>query len=503
MEAGAAAVLDLARALLAETDPDAAAAVLLERLRSLTGAQRGFVVVKEGERYVQRLDFAYDRASIPAAERAFSRTLVHHAIESRSIVAVDDADADVRFASAESVMGMVGVSIRVAAMVDAEGAVGAIYLDRRGAAFAPEVAVLLEEMRAIAALVIRRALERETLRNRNRHLERDLFEQHDFRGIVTRDPSMMAVLRMVAQVADSDATVLILGETGTGKELVARALHANSPRAARPFITVHCAALPQTLIEAELFGHAKGAFSGAERERPGRLAAAHRGTLFLDEIAEISLEVQAKLLRFLQFGELQRVGVDRVDTVDARIVAATHTDLGALVAAGKFRADLFYRLKVIELVLPPLRERGGDMALLADKFLAASWRRPGERPRLTPRAERALAGYHFPGNVRELAHLMQRAALLASTPEIDLDVLFPGAAPVAPVGSTPSTRFDRYDHEELQAFRAAALENVDREFVSGLLVRTDGNVSEAARRSGVNRTYLQKILGRLKREPDV
>jgi len=485
---------DLARLLLAESDADRTAELLLGRVREITGAERGFIVVREGERFVQKLDFEYDRARLGADERRFSRSIVKLAIESRELVATESPSEDVRFVSAESVEAIGRRSVRAVPFAEAADdgrIVGVLYLERRAGPFSEEVDAFLREVAVSAAALLGRALDREALRRRNRELERDLFAQYDFRDIQTRDPGMLALLRMVAQVADSDASILIRGETGTGKELIARALHVNSGRRRKPFVVVHCSALPATLLESELFGHVRGAFTGAERDRPGRIAQAASGTLFLDEIGELSPAVQAKLLRFLQFKEIQRVGSDETARVDVRVVAATHRDLGRLVAERTFREDLYFRLRVVELILPPLRERRGDVALLADAFLRKKWRRPGETPRLLPDAERALAGYAFPGNVRELEHLMERVALLAGGPEVDASQVLP------PPGSAPAAaRFMEYSAAELEAARDDAVASVEKEFVAGLLDRHGGNVSQASRDSGVNRTYLQKLLAR-------
>jgi transcriptional regulator with GAF, ATPase, and Fis domain len=318
---------------------------------------------------------------------------------------------------------------------------------------------------------------------------------------VTRDPRMAELLRVVAQVAGADAPVLVLGETGTGKELIARALHVNSARRGRPFVTVHCSALPGTLLESELFGHVAGAITDARRDRPGRLASAHGGTLFLDEIGEIPVEAQAKLLRFLQFGEVQRLGSDRVEKVDVRIVAATHRDLRQMVHDGRFREDLYFRLRVLDLALPPLRERRGDVLLLADHFLRRHWRRPGEKPRWTARAERALLAYAFPGNVRELAHAVERACLLAQGPELDLGLLPPELAGAAGDGPASEPVFHELTGDSLNEAREAAVAEVERRFVEDLMRRCDGNVSRAARESGLHRSYLQKLLARHRPAP--
>jgi DNA-binding NtrC family response regulator len=228
--------------------------------------------------------------------------------------------------------------------------------------------------------------------------------------MLSGDAGMRQVFELVERVAASDAAVTILGETGTGKELVARALHARSPRAAGPFIPVNCSAIAETLIESELFGHEKGAFSGAERLRKGAFEEADQGTIFLDEIGELPLELQPKLLRVLELGEVKRVGASRPLQVSVRILAATHRDLRAQVRAGKFREDLFYRLCVVPVAVPPLRARRGDVALLARTFLAAAAPR-GLALRWSAAALDRLAGYDWPGNVRQLRNVVQRALL--------------------------------------------------------------------------------------------
>jgi len=246
--------------------------------------------------------------------------------------------------------------------------------------------------------------------------------------IVGRSPALRAALGDLAQVAPTDATVLILGETGTGKELVARAVHEQSPRRAKPFVTVNCAAIAPALIESELFGHEQGAFTGATRKRDGRFALADGGTIFLDEIGELPLELQPKLLRVLQQGELERVGGSATRTVDVRIVAATNRDLEAAVGRGEFRADLFHRLHVFPLRLPPLRERGDDVVLLANAFVSALAKRLGRRVRPLDAAEAArLRAHAWPGNVRELQNVIERAVIRAVDGRLDLARELPGA----------------------------------------------------------------------------
>jgi len=487
----------ISKILLSEEDDRHTAERLLRRVVEQTGAERGFIVVREEGSYQQKFEIRYDRASVSRAERRFSRTLVREAIATGEPIYIPDLLDDERFADAESALA-IGRSSALAAPLTGAGEVyGVVYLENRQRAdgFSPESRAFLAEFAEVAGIFIRRALDRQALEERRRSLESDLLSQHDFAGIIARHPRMLEVLKLVAQVADSDASVLVRGETGTGKELIARALHVNSSRRDRPLVMLHCSALPATLLEAELFGHVAGAFTDARRDRRGRLAAAHGGTLLLDEVAEIPVEVQAKLLRFLQFGEIQRVGSDQVERVDVRIVAATHRDLRELSREGRFREDLYFRLKVIEVELPPLRQRSSDVPLLLEHFLDRHWRRPGENPQWTMLAAAALRTYDYPGNVRELEHVVERACLLATGPTLDVGLLPPEVAGAGP-GEARPIGFDKLTREELTAAREARIAEVEQEFLRALMERCRGNVSQAARESGLHRSYLQKLLAR-------
>ncbi len=254
---------------------------------------------------------------------------------------------------------------------------------------------------------LRRQLERE-----NTYLQQELADAQAFGPIVGRSPALRSVLRQIEMVASTDATVLVLGESGTGKELVAREIHARSPRRDRPMITVNCASVPRELYESEFFGHVKGAFTGALRDRAGRFELAHGGTLFLDEVGEIPIELQSKLLRVLQEGQFERVGEERTRTVDVRIIAAANRDLRREVAAGRFRQDLYYRLGVFPIEIAPLRQRKEDVAVLAAHFLEQSARKLNlSAPRLTPAEIMRLQAYDWPGNVRELQNVVERAVI--------------------------------------------------------------------------------------------
>jgi Nif-specific regulatory protein/two-component system response regulator HydG len=487
-------LLQIAKLLLSADSSQRSAEILLYRVLEATAADRGFIVVREAEGYAQKLALPAGGEHRSREARRFSRNLVRQAIETGEAIESANVLEDPRFARLESVQRLGSSSVLAAPLRAAGEVYGVVYLQSkaRPEGFGTQAREFLAEFSEIAGQFLRKALEREELERRYRSLERDLFAQHNFKGIVTRHPKMLELLEVVAQVADSDATVLILGETGTGKELIAQALHWNSSRRNKPFVALHCTALPGPILESELFGHVRGAFTGAERERAGRIASAEGGTLFLDEIAEIPRKLQAKLLRFLQFGEIQRLGSDKVEKVDVRVLAATHRNLRAMVRAKRFRADLYYRLNVLELRIAPLRERGSDIPLLVDHFVRKHWRRADETPRWSPDAQELLQRYAYPGNVRELEHLVERACLLARGPEMGVELLPPELSK----SQSTDVREEPGDlsKEGLRAAREAAVAAVERQFLDALMARCGGNVSQAARGSGLHRSQLQRLL---------
>ncbi len=303
--------------------------------------------------------------------------------------------------------------------------------------------------------------------------------------VLGNDKHLLEALQTIRSVSDTECTVLITGESGTGKELVARALHASSPRADGPFVALNCAAIPETMVEAELFGHARGAFTGAHATRGGRVATANGGTLFLDEIGDMPLPAQAKLLRMLQDRTIIPVGSDTPVTVDVRIVAATNQDLEAMLSDGRFRVDLYYRLSVIPVELPPLRDRRKDIIPLARYFLEEANRRHRRQvTALDNSAERALIHHHWPGNVRELAHLMERMVLRKARGVIS--------------GRDLNLRRRSRDSDQHRQFQTSgggldlrsAIDQVERQLILEALERTGGNRTEAASLLGLNRTTL-------------
>jgi two-component system NtrC family response regulator len=326
---------------------------------------------------------------------------------------------------------------------------------------------------------IRTARERQRLVAENRELRLALSERHRVEGIIGESGRMQEVLSLVHRVAGSDATVLIQGESGTGKELIARAIHHASPRAAGPLVKVNCAALPETLLETELFGHEKGAFTGAVAARQGRFELAHGGTLFLDEIGDLPLHLQVKLLRVLQEREFERVGSSRPIAVDVRLIAATHRDLMALVKTGGFRDDLYYRINVVTIVVPPLRERREDIPALIDHFVR-SFAQANRKPivGLTREARELLLRYDYPGNVRELENLVERAVVLTRD-----DVIGRADLPLTLQESTT-------DAAETAGL-TAAVEGLERRLIREALARADGVQTRAAEALGISERVLR------------
>ncbi|MDP2957757.1 MAG: sigma 54-interacting transcriptional regulator [Longimicrobiales bacterium] len=326
---------------------------------------------------------------------------------------------------------------------------------------------------------------------------------HGFEDVVHRSPPMAEVVAVARQVASADSSLLILGETGVGKERLARSLHYESARASGPFVPVNCGAIPEGLLESELFGHEQGAFTGAVRARRGHFEVAHRGTLFLDEIGELPLHLQVKLLRVLEDRQVQRLGSERPERVDVRIIAATNRDIDAEVAARRFRADLFYRLAVVTLSIPPLRDRPEDIPDLVDRYLAHFRRSLGKPVEgMEPAALEALIRHGWPGNVRELINVLERAVLLAQGPFIalgDLPRSIGGASSLEQHGAR-SNGAGRLSEQVLglpiRDARRAAVTDFERAYLTRLLEQTGGRVGETARRAGVSERSLYELMRR-------
>jgi transcriptional regulator with GAF, ATPase, and Fis domain len=488
----------------------------LDAAIDLTGAERGFIILDEPAQGGLHVPVArnVDREKVGKSHLKYSRSIAEQAISTGEPVITVDASADDRFRGRASVHSMRLRSVIAVPIRSPDGVLGALYLDNRfsQARFGRDDADLLLAFSDQVALALRNARTLDDLRRRTAELEEErrrveelargqaeridqlaeeirvrqeaLEHRHDYRSIIGRGAAMTKIFHTLDRVIDSPLPVLVLGESGTGKELVARAVHFQSARRAGPFVGVNCAALPATLLESELFGHVKGAFTGADRDRVGLIAVAKGGTLFLDELGEMPLEVQAKLLRVVQEREVRPLGAATSTPVDFRLVCATNRDLRAEVARGRFREDLYYRVGVVEIALPPLRERMEDLPHLALHFVARAAETLGRPvPRLAGPAMRKLARYPWPGNVRELENVLTKAVVFASGGTIGADEIeLPRTA------EAKGRRAARDDGEPAK--------KDERALLLAALDRTGWNAALAARHLGMPRATFYRRLAR-------
>jgi DNA-binding NtrC family response regulator len=380
-------------------------------------------------------------------------------------------------------------------------------INKRDGDFTEEDQELLEAMADNIALSIERVnlyqdLQKAEalLRRQNAEMRLSVKKKYRFSNIVGNSEAITETLKKTEQVALTDSTVLIYGETGTGKELLARVIHESSTRSQKNFVPINCGAIPKNLLESELFGHEKGAFTGATKKRIGRFEEADAGTLFLDEIGDMPLNLQVRLLRVLQEGVIQRLGSNNDISVDVRVIAATHENLTDLVAKGRFREDLYYRLKVFELELPPLRERRGDILLLINHFIPHYNEELGKQiAGVDESVLEVLCEYDYPGNIRELQHIIESAMIMCKEDMITLNAL-PKELRSSTLLKKKKLNMESINiptnKEELRAARADAQRQVEILFLREILSATDGNVTEAARRTGMNRSWLSELIGK-------
>lgn len=504
-------MLALSRRLNSQLSLQPLLADVIDTAIEMTAAERGFLLLRERGQLRVVVARNFDQASLDGQDARMSRSMAERAARTGEVVMTVDASFDERFETAESVVALRLRSVVAVPLRQKSSVIGTIYVDHRfrRSAFAEEAVECLQELADIAAVAIENARLVEESRRRqaeivelNRRLQAEVVEKdteivrmrlspshnaraglrHRYADIIGRSPAMLDMLRLIDRVAETSLPVVIFGESGTGKELVARALHESGDRRQGPFVPVNCGALPAQLLESELFGHVRGAFSGADRDRRGLFEVAHLGTLFLDEVADTSAAMQTRLLRVLQSGEIRRVGDTRVRRVDVRVVAASNRRLRELVARDQFREDLFYRLHVLAIDVPPLRERPQDIPLLCQHLLD---RLVGDRPlpQLTERALQRLCGYSWPGNVRELENQLARAVALAGA-IIDVDDLAPEIRAEARVAELDDLRIK------------PRVESLERELVAAAMKRTGDNQTAAARLLGMSRYGLQKKLKR-------
>ena len=462
---------------------------LMDEVISLTGADKGFLVLIEeedrgdaGAARVPRIKMARNLKgeNLDEAVAQLSDSILKRAIETGEAIVVSDALTSTQFSSSESVMSLKLTSVMCVPLLrlgkaesgaEAKPVFGAIYVGNNSVTslFDEKSLELLTLFAAQASLLVQNALHIDALTGENQGLKSEL-EKSRYGELIGACEGMREVFKKIDKVARADISVLVTGETGTGKELIAREVHKRSPRARGPFVVINCGAIPETLLESELFGHVKGAFTGAVATRPGRFQQADKGTLFLDEIGELPLHLQVKLLRALQERQVTKIGDNRSEHVDIRVVAATHRNLEQMVKEGGFREDLYYRLNVVQIHLPPLRERGEDVVVIANFLLQKYADEYAKKIKgFTPKGLTAVRKYAWPGNVRQLENRLKRAIVLCEGRELrpeDLDISSEDLEDILPLDD--------------------ALNRYRKRYIDEALERNGGNRTKTARELGVD-----------------
>jgi len=484
-------VVEIGKEILAESDIDRVLASAMDHLIEISGAERGLIILFDanGDSLFQTAR-QLEHEDINRPEFEISRTVLEQVKTQRQPVYLKNALEDPAMAKSKSVRQLKILSVIGLPLIYREKNFGVIYLDNRRVAgiFTPATFNFLEAFADFISIAAYHALERKELQNRQQILEQELRARYGFESIIGHSPAMQKVFSLLEKIIPTESRVIIAGESGTGKELVARTIHYHGPRKGKKFIAVDCGALPEALLESELFGHIKGAFTGAIADKKGLFEVAHGGTLFLDEITNTTPAFQSKLLRAIQEGEIKPVGAAESRQVDVRIIAATSGDLQAKVAAGAFREDLYYRLNVITIRLPALRERQDDIRLLAEFFLKkfSEKAKPAKRLRgFTTSAMRLLEKHDWPGNIRELENVIERAVNLASPND---ELISPELLPQSIVGvdfsQNETARGQR--HGKL----TKSLDLLERHLILEALEQHHGNRTQAAKSLGITRPTL-------------
>ncbi len=481
---------EIGKHLLAESDSEKLLHAAIDYAIEMSGAERGMLILfgENGEVFFETAR-NLKKKDIENPKFEISRTIINTVREKANPICLRNAHDVPLFQKSKSIDRLKILSVICLPLQYQGRLFGVLYLDNRTVrgAFKSETCSSMEEFADLISLSAYRALERKKLSNRVQDLEQELRQEYEFETVLGHSPQMVRVLELVSQVAETDATVLIEGETGTGKELVARAVHRNSQRKNMPLVSINCGAIPENLLESELFGFEKGAFTGATKRRKGKFEQAEGGTIFLDEVDEMSQALQVKLLRILQWGEYSPLGSDVTCQCNVRIVAATKKPLNELVQKGIFRDDLYYRLNLIRIYIPPLRDRKDDIPLLADYFFQnakARLSKPAER--ISSEVIEWLIEYDFPGNVRELENIINRAVILCKGPEIKIAHLPPEITKKFATTEVP-----------FQLFKQAkknVLENFERSYLLKVLKTSRGNIKKAAQLSGMHeKNFHQKL----------
>jgi transcriptional regulator with GAF, ATPase, and Fis domain len=485
--AGLQKLMAFSQKLLGSYDLDRLLENLMDEMIELTRADKGFLILLENGELQVKVARNVARENIEDAVERVSDSVIAKVIRSRRPLIISDALADPEFKASESVVNLKLLSIMCAPLMHKGEIFGLLYLgnDRLVNRFEQKTLELLGVFASQASLLLQNAILVNELKLDNTAL-RSKLESQQYGEIVGACPGMREVFKRVDKIAPTDISVLIIGETGTGKELIARELHRRSPRSKGPFISINCGAIPENLLESELFGHVKGAFTGAVATRGGKFQAANDGTLFLDEIAEMPLHLQVKLLRALQEKIIYKVGDHRGEPVDIRVIAASNKVLEDEVKKGTVREDLYYRLNVVTVRLPPLRERGEDLLVLGKYFLQKSAQELGSKVRsFSPAATVAMKKYGWPGNVRELENRIKKAVVLSEKALIgadDLDLRSENLEPIMPL--------------------AEAKEEFQKRYINEVLERNSGNRTKTAKDLGVDPRTIFRHLERVETEKE-
>ncbi|HEX4381614.1 MAG TPA: sigma-54-dependent Fis family transcriptional regulator [Myxococcales bacterium] len=476
---------EFAQELAREPGIDTSLTRLLDSLVEVVRADKGFVLaITDGVPQVLKAR-NFQRENVADAVERLSDTILKRVLETRQPLRIEDALHDAEFNASDSVVNLKLASVLCLPLLLRGELLGAIYLgnDKLANLFTERELEVAQSFCSTATLLIELGRQLNELRADNKALQERLEEQA-YGDIIGSCDAMRDIFRKIDKVAGTDISILVTGETGTGKELIAREIHRRSPRKNGPFVAINCGAIPENLLESELFGHAKGAFTGANMARAGRFQAAHGGTLFLDEIGEMPLALQVKILRALQDHSVTRVGENKAESVDIRVVAATNKDLDEEMKAGRFREDLYYRVNVVHLNLPPLRERGEDAVMLAKWFLTRAVRELSSKVKgFSPQSLLAIKRYRWPGNIRQLENRIKKAVVLAEKPLLsadDLELRPEQLEPILPL--------------------AAARDEWQKRYINEVLERNNQNRTKTAKDLGVDPRTIFRHLERMEAE---
>jgi transcriptional regulator with GAF, ATPase, and Fis domain len=479
------ALLKISRVVHSIRDLDELQGQILDLIFDVVPAERGAILLDgKGDEHFASV-FARHRIGKSALPVRISRTIARQVMQEGLAILGADVPGSNDLADVESLVNCQVRSLLCVPLTMYQKVTGCIYLDTCNAAsrFDEDHLQLVAAIAGTSAVALENARRMQWLEQENLRLSAEINLDHNLIG---ESPRMREVYQFLARVAPTDSNVLLQGESGTGKELAARAIHRNSPRSSKPFLAINCAAIPEGLLESELFGHERGAFTGAVAQKKGRLEAANGGVVFLDEIGELAPALQVKLLRVLQEREFERVGGMRPISVDIRLIAATNQDLGEAVKTGTFRKDLFYRLNVLSLVMPPLRERREDIAMLADYFVTKYTKKFNMRiKKLSPEAMVCLVNYDWPGNVRELENAIERALVLSVSDGIQPEDL---PESILEKGLTPTIEGAKYHNQ---------VKELKKQLILNALEETKRNYTEAAQVLGVHVNYLHRLIRNL------